>query len=162
MKKLLIALSIIAAVAVIVSAGLFGYSQFKQMNRGKGIQITIKSEKGEKNDTSEQSTKDNNEEIENQITNEQPVNNEETNNSSNKVTRDNVFDYLFKYLEYEDADTSLITFQEPVEDGNGNYKIAANNKSGSGSYNYEVTAEGVVKDINNAGEVIQETYIELY
>lgn len=161
MKKLLIALSIIAAVAVIVSAGLFGYSQFKQMNGGNGIQITIKSGKGEKNETSEQSTKENNEEIENQITNEQPVNTEETNNNSNKVTRDNVFDYLFKYLEYEDADTSLITFQEPIEDGNGNFKIAANNKSGSGSYNYEVTAEGVVKDINNAGVVIQETYIEL-
>lgn len=161
MKKLLMGLSIIAAVAVIVSAGLFGYSQFKQMSGGKVIQITIKSGKGEKNETPEQSTKENNEEIENQITNEQPVNNEETNNSSNKVTRDNVFDYLFKYLEYEDADTSLITFQEPVEDGNGNYKIAANNKSGSGSYDYEVTSEGVVKDINNAGEVIQETYIEL-
>lgn len=161
MKKLLIALSIIAAVAVIVSAGLFGYSQFKQMNGGKGIQITIKSGKGEKNETSEQSIKENNEAIENQTTNEQPVNNEETNNSSNKVTRDNVFDYLFKYLEYEDADTSLITFQEPVEDGNGNFKITANNKSGSGSYNYEVTLEGVVKDINNAGEVTQETYIEL-
>lgn len=161
MKKLLIALSIIAAVAVIVSAGLFGYSQFKQMNGGNGIQITIKSGKGEKNETSEQSTKENNEEIENQITNEQPVNTEETNNNSNKVTRDNVFDYLFKYLEYEDADTSLITFQEPIEDGNGNFKIAANNKSGSGSYNYEVTSEGVVKDINNAGEVTQETYIEL-
>lgn len=161
MKKLLIALSIIAAVAVIVSAGLFGYSQFKQMNGGNGIQITIKSGKGEKNETSEQSTKENNEKIENQITNEQPVNTEETNNNSNKVTRDNVFDYLFKYLEYEDADTSLITFQEPIEDGNGNLKIAANNKSGSGSYNYEVTAEGVVKDINNAGVVIQETYIEL-
>ena len=162
MKKLLIALSIIAAVAVIVSSGLFGYSQFKQMNGGNRIQITIKSGKGEKNETSEQSTKENNEEIENQITNEQPENNKETNNSSNKVTRDNVFDYLFKYLEYEDADTSLITFQEPIEDGNGNFKIAANNKSGSGSYNYEVTAEGVVKDINNAGVVIQETYIELY
>ncbi|AYX91063.1 hypothetical protein [Staphylococcus cohnii] len=161
MKKLLIALSIIAAVAVIVSAGLFGYSQFKQMNGGNGIQITIKSGKGEKNETSEQSTKENNEKIENQITNEQPVNTEETNNNSNKVTRDNVFDYLFKYLEYEDADTSLITFQEPIEDGNGNFKIAANNKSGSGSYNYEVTPEGVVKDINNAGEVTQETYIEL-
>lgn len=161
MKKLLIALSIIAAVAVIVSAGLFGYSQFKQMNGGNGIQITIKSGKGEKNETSEQSTKENNEEIENQITNEQPVNTEETNNNSNKVTRDNVFDYLFKYLEYGDADTSLITFQEPIEDGNGNFKIAANNKSGSGSYNYEVTSEGVVKDINNAGEVTQETYIEL-
>ncbi|MCE4950825.1 hypothetical protein [Staphylococcus hominis] len=161
MKKLLIALSIIAAVAVIVSAGLFGYSQFKQMNGGNGIQITIKSGKSEKNETSEQSTKENNEEIENEITNEQPVNTEETNNNSNKVTRDNVFDYLFKYLEYEDADTSLITFQEPIEDGNGNFKIAANNKSGSGSYNYEVTSEGVVKDINNAGEVTQETYIEL-
>lgn len=70
------------------------------MNGGKGIQITIKSGKGEKNETPEQSTKENNEEIENQITNEQPVNDEETNNSSNKVTRDNVFDYLFKYLEY--------------------------------------------------------------
>ncbi|WP_204206084.1 hypothetical protein [Mammaliicoccus sciuri] len=161
MKKLLIALSIIAAVAVIVSAGLFGYSQFKQMNGGNGIQITIKSGKSEKNETSEQSTKENNEEIENEITNEQPVNTEETNNNSNKVTRDNVFDYLFKYLEYEDADTSLITFQEPIEDGNGNFEIAANNKSGSGSYNYEVTSEGVVKDINNAGEVTQETYIEL-
>src|SRR5699024_9131336 len=98
MKKLLIALSIIAAVAVIVSAELFKYSQFKQMNGSNGIQITIKSGKGEKNETSEHSTKENNEEIENQITNEQPVNTEETNNNSNKVTRDNVFDYLFKYL----------------------------------------------------------------
>ena len=160
MKKLLIALTIIAAVAVIVSAGLFGYSQFKQMNRGKGIQITIKSEKGEKNDTSEQSTKDNNEEIENQITNEQPVNNEETNNSSNKVTRDNVFDYTIAAVN-EVGDADLLKFQEPEYNGS-EWTINANNKSGAGANTIVVKDDGTVQIWNGSKTSMDhETKIEL-
>lgn len=51
-----------------------------------------------------------------------------------KVTRDNVFDYVIKGINDSDGDASLIRFQEPTYEANSDrWFIVATNKSGVGT-----------------------------
>ena len=64
---------------------------------------------------------------------------------SNVVTRDNVFDYLIEAIDSEEGnDHNLIVFQEPKMKS-GYWEIAANNKSGAGSYTFKVYTDGTVE-----------------
>lgn len=64
-----------------------------------------------------------------------------------RVNRDNVFDYLIAAInQSEDGDASKIKFQQPEfsAQGEGVWKIPANNKSGHGSYTFLVEQDGTV------------------
>ncbi|RIL68780.1 hypothetical protein BUY49_11710 [Staphylococcus devriesei] len=68
--------------------------------------------------------------------------------SNLKVNRDNVFDYVIAAINQTDGgDASLIKFQQPKfsEQGDGIWQIAANNKSGAGSYTFTVKQDGTVE-----------------
>ncbi|MCE5090907.1 hypothetical protein BUY42_10155 [Staphylococcus devriesei] len=68
--------------------------------------------------------------------------------SNLKVNRDNVFDYVIAGInQSEGGDASLITFQQPefILQNGGMWKIAANNKSGVGSYTFTVKQDGTVE-----------------
>lgn len=163
MKKLLSTVTVIAILGILAAIGFFGYTKYQAVELEKDKLQAQQKELNQSDSQSSSETVNNNQANNNQNSNQEQAQSttEADKNDEQQVTRDNVFDYLFKYLESEGADTSLIKFQEPVEDGNGNFKIAANNKSGAGSYNYEITSEGVVKDINNAGEVEDSVQINL-
>ncbi|UXR30370.1 hypothetical protein MUA73_00365 [Staphylococcus simulans] len=65
-----------------------------------------------------------------------------------KVNRDNVFDYLIAAInQSEGGDASKIKFQQPEfsAQGEGTWKIPANNKSGHGSYTFIVNQNGTVE-----------------
>lgn len=64
---------------------------------------------------------------------------------ANVVTRDNVFDYLIEAIDSgKGNDHNLIKFQEPTKK-DGYWEIAANNKSGVGSYMFKVYLDGTVE-----------------
>ncbi|QPI17014.1 hypothetical protein [Staphylococcus phage vB_StaM_SA1] len=163
MKKLIVTLSIMAVIAVLVSGCIFGYSQFKKINDGNGIQISINSDKGEANKSSESTTEEDKQVDEEEQTQE-VQSTEDVNESDNNdvvVSRDNVFDYLFAGLDklYGDAwDKDQITFQEPkYESSTGNWVIMANNKSGSGGYVFKVSASGTVYIYNSSGDILDDS-----
>lgn len=63
---------------------------------------------------------------------------------------------------YEDRfDKSKVTFQELTQDENGNWKIMGNNKSGHGSYVFEVTQDGLVQTLDNAGGIEDSVQVNL-
>lgn len=173
MKKLIVALSIMAVIAVLVSGGIFGYSQFKKINDGNGIQISINSDKGETSESSETTTEEDkqvNEEeqtqevqsTEDNVTNEQSTeeeNNESNNSNETEINRDNVFDYALAAIN-EVGDADLMKFQEPSY-SDGVWTIDANNKSGSGSNTIKVYDDGWVQIYDGSGEIAHETKIEL-
>ncbi|MEB7657976.1 hypothetical protein NGB24_08885 [Mammaliicoccus vitulinus] len=72
-------------------------------------------------------------------------NSSDSENDSNVVTRDNVFDYLIEAIDSEEGNNhNLITFQQPkMKDGY--WEIAGNNKSGVGSYTFKVYLDGTVE-----------------
>ncbi|WRM43358.1 hypothetical protein [Staphylococcus phage LY01] len=149
MKKLLSVLSVLAVLSVLVSTGLFGYAKLEtQLNNNLD-------NKEEEFSNSENSSNDQ-EEMETQVQNGME-------NNEQKVNRDNVFDYLFAGLNemYDGFDKDLITFQEPIQNENGDWIISANNKSGHGSYNFRVSQEGLVQNINNSGEIESEIMVNL-
>nr|WP_210145753.1 hypothetical protein [Staphylococcus sp. GDK8D75P] len=65
-----------------------------------------------------------------------------------KVNRDNVFDYVIAAVNQTDGgDASLIKFQQPEfsAQDDGLWRIAANNKSGHGSYTFIIEQDGTVQ-----------------
>lgn len=65
-----------------------------------------------------------------------------------KVNRDNVFDYVIAAVNQTDGgDASVIKFQQPEfsAQDDGLWRIAANNKSGHGSYTFIVDQDGTVQ-----------------
>ncbi len=63
---------------------------------------------------------------------------------------------------YEDRfDKSKVTFQELTQDENGNWKIMGNNKSDHGSYVFEVTPDGLVQTLDNAGRIEDSVQVNL-
>lgn len=163
MKKLLIVLSILAVLTVLASAGIFGFTKYKEMeSKQQNLEAKLENKEfSNKEDTS------NNQE---QVNSDTQIGNKTESEEDEKevislddevegeelVTRDNVFDYLFAGLDemYDgEFDKDLITFQDPVKNEDGDWKILANNKSGHGSYVFVVTPTGLVEEVNNAGEV---------
>lgn len=168
MKKLLVALSVLAVIVVLAAAGVFGYSKYKEVEMKQHNLETQLDNKNEESlnskdsSNSENTSNNNNEQV---STNTQTEDTNEESENNQQVTRDNVFDYLFAGLEEiygEDGfDKDLITFQNPVQDENGDWDILANNKSGHGSYNFKVTSDGLVQNIDNAGGRVESTRVNL-
>ncbi|MGI2236443.1 MULTISPECIES: hypothetical protein [Staphylococcus] len=162
MKKLLIALSILAVVVVLLAAGVFGYSKYKEVEmKQQNLETQLENKNEESSNTSVSSDDQATESTEETQTKEDnsTETSQEENKDEQKVTRDNVFDYALAAIN-ENGDADLMKFQEPSY-SDGVWTIDANNKSGVGSNMIKVYDDGWVQIYNGVGDVIQETQIEL-
>lgn len=170
MNKILGLLSIILVLGIIVAVGFFGYNKYQEVELEKKKLQSQKSENKEKesndqhkedatntessnvnnnNDSTvtRQQTSDGSEKVEVSAGGAHKIENKE-NFSHLRVNRDNVFDYVIAAVnQSEGGDASLIKFQQPVfiAQGDGIWKIAANNKSGAGAYTFIVEQDGSVQ-----------------
>ncbi len=171
MNKLLITVSLILILGIIGAAGFFGYNKYQEVElEKKNLEAQLKDDKENDDNTHVESEheSDNTENI-NQST-ETTTNKKDTQatdgseivkvheGSSQRMTnkdefahlrvnRDNVFNYLIAAInQSEDGDASKIKFQQPEfsAQGEGVWKIPANNKSGHGSYTFLVEQDGRV------------------
>ena len=152
-------LSVLAALVVLTSAGIFGYTKYKEMElKQENLQsqlddkmmnllimkilIVIKKVNADEAQTQEiNSTEEN-------VSDEQ------------QVTRDNVFDYAIAAVN-EVGDADLLKFQEPEYNGS-EWTINANNKSGAGANTIVVKDDGTVQIWNGPKTSMDhETKIEL-
>ncbi|QQM14556.1 hypothetical protein CPT_MarsHill_022 [Staphylococcus phage MarsHill] len=158
MKKLLVALSILAVIVVLVAAGVFGYSKYKEVEMK---QQNLETQLEEKNSNDQTNENDQQQEQANTNESQNQENSSTKNNNDNKqkVSRDNVFDYALAAVN-EVGDADLMKFQEPSY-SDGVWTIDANNKSGSGSNTIKVYDDGWVQIYDGSGEIAHETKIEL-
>lgn len=159
MKKLLSVLSVLAALVVLTSAGIFGYTKYKEMElKQENLQSQLDDKMMnllimkiliviEKVNADEAQT--------------QEINSTEENVSDEQqVTRDNVFDYAIAAVN-EVGDADLLKFQEPEYNGS-EWTINANNKSGAGANTIVVKDDGTVQIWNGPKTSMDhETKIEL-
>ncbi|QQO92679.1 hypothetical protein CPT_Madawaska_022 [Staphylococcus phage Madawaska] len=158
MKKLLVALSILAVIVVLAAAGVFGYSKYKEAEMK---QHNLETQLEEKNSNEQTNENDQQQEQANTNESQNQENSSTKNNNDNKqkVSRDNVFDYALAAVN-EVGDADLMKFQEPSY-SDGVWTIDANNKSGSGSNTIKVYDDGWVQIYDGSGEIAHETKIEL-
>ncbi|MCE5007636.1 hypothetical protein [Staphylococcus equorum] len=85
----------------------------------------------------------------------------DTESSDEKVTRDNVFDYLFAGMQQDDDNIwgkDKLTFQDPTKNPEtGKWEILANNKGGSGSYAFRDNPNGDVEFYDSSGKELRLT-----
>ncbi|MEL0537236.1 hypothetical protein [Staphylococcus debuckii] len=192
MKKLLIIITTIAVLGILASVGFFGYNKYQEVELEKDELNAQQKDKSNDNDnegsgfsnpaepTAKASETGNNTE-ENQDNTQQQANDGSetvevsaggTHRTVNKselahfrINRDNVFDYVIAAVnQTEGGDASLIKFQQPTfnEQGDGIWKIAANNKSGVGAYTFIVDQDGTVTIYNGTmDEVIDKQKVTL-
>ncbi|MBZ6405541.1 MULTISPECIES: hypothetical protein [Staphylococcus] len=158
MKKLLVALSILAVIVVLAAAGVFGYSKYKEVEMK---QQNLETQLEEKNSNEQTNENDQQQEQANTNESQNQENSSTKNNNDNKqkVSRDNVFDYALAAIN-EVGDADLMKFQEPSY-SDGVWTIDANNKSGSGSNTIKVYDDGWVQIYDGSGEIAHETKIKL-
>ncbi|BDE75776.1 hypothetical protein UFVDC4_00198 [Staphylococcus phage vB_SauM-UFV_DC4] len=158
MKKLLVSLSILAVIVVLVAAGVFGYSKYKEVEMK---QQNLETQLEEKNSNEQTNENDQQQEQANTNESQNQENSSTKNNNDNKqkVSRDNVFDYALAAVN-EVGDADLMKFQEPSY-SDGVWTIDTNNKSGSGSNTIKVYDDGWVQIYDGSGEIAHETKIEL-
>lgn len=165
MKTFLNIIIIITIVGILVAVGFFGYNKYQETELDKNkLQAKQKDSDNSNTQNTSNATNSNYQSNENQNNNSEQNNdgsqtvkvheggNERTANknefSNLKVNRDNVFDYVIAAInQNEDGDASSVTFQQPEfsAQGDGIWKIAANNKSGHGSYTFIVNQDGTVQ-----------------
>ena len=152
-------LSVLAALVVLTSAGIFGYTKYKEMElKQENLQSQLDDKMMnllimkiliviEKVNADEAQT--------------QEINSTEENVSDEQqVTRDNVFDYAIAAVN-EVGDADLLKFQEPEYNGS-EWTINANNKSGAGANTIVVKDDGTVQIWNGPKTSMDhETKIEL-
>ncbi len=165
MKKLLSIITIIAILGILAAVGFFGYNKYQEVELEKNILKAKQKENDASNSQSASETVNN----EGQSNESQNNSQEQENDGSQtvkvhegssertadkdefsdlKVNRDNVFDYVIAAVNQTDGgDASLIKFQQPEfsAQGDGLWRIAANNKSGHGSYTFIVDQNGNVQ-----------------
>ncbi len=158
MKKLLVALSILAVIVILAAAGVFGYSKYKEVEMK---QQNLETQLEEKNSNEQTNENDQQQEQANTNESQNQENSSTKNNNDNKqkVSRDNVFDYALAAIN-EVGDADLMKFQEPSY-SDGVWTIDANNKSGSGSNTIKVYDDGWVQIYDGSGEIAHETKIKL-
>lgn len=165
MKKLLSIITIIAIVGILAAVGFFGYNKYQEVELEKNnLQVKQKENDASNSQSASETVNDDNQSNENQ-SNKQVVNNDGSQTikvhegsseraatkdefSDLKVNRDNVFDYVIAAVNQTDGgDASLIKFQQPEfsAQDDGLWRIAANNKSGHGSYTFIVDQNGTVQ-----------------
>ncbi|MGW7947736.1 hypothetical protein [Staphylococcus xylosus] len=165
MKKLLSTITIIAILGILAAVGFFGYNKYQEVELEKNKLQAKQKEKDASNSQSASETVNN----ESQSDESQNSIQEQDNDGSQivkvhegssertatkdefselKVNRDNVFDYVIAAVNQTDGgDASLIKFQQPEfsAQDDGIWRIAANNKSGHGSYTFIVDQDGTVQ-----------------
>ena len=152
MKKLLSTITVISIVGILAAVGFFGYNKYQEVELEKH---KLKAQQKENDDNNMRNTSElsNNENQSNESQNNRHEGGSERTANKNefsnlKVNRDNVFDYVIAAInQNEDGDASSVTFQQPEfsAQGDGIWKIAANNKSGHGSYTFIVNQDGTVQ-----------------
>lgn len=165
MKTFLNIIIIITIVGILVAVGFFGYNKYQETELDKNkLQAKQKDSDNSNTQNTSNATNSNYQSNENQNNNSEQNNdgsqtvkvheggNERTANknefSNLKVNRDNVFDYVIAAInQNEGGEASSVTFQQPEfsAQGDGIWKIAANNKSGHGSYTFIVNQDGTVQ-----------------
>ncbi|HHD0803744.1 TPA: hypothetical protein ACN103_001882 [Staphylococcus aureus] len=158
MKKLLISLSILAVVVVLLAAGLFGYSKYKEVQL-KQEDIESQLEEKSSNEQTNNSNEQNSQEEQSYNNNENQSSETNQKEEKQKVSRDNVFDYALAAIN-EVGNAELMKFQEPSY-SDGVWTIDANNKSGSGSNMIKVYDNGWVQIYDGSSEIVHETKIKL-
>ncbi|MGI2274954.1 hypothetical protein ACQ23P_11945 [Staphylococcus cohnii] len=155
MKKLI---SVLAVLAVLTSAGIFGYTKYKEVELK---QENLQSQLDDKNDESVNNEDSYSDQEQLNADETQEVNSiEENTNDAQQVTRDNVFDYTIAAVN-EVGDADLLKFQEPEYNGL-EWTINANNKSGAGANTIVVKDDGTVQIWNGPKTSMDhETKIEL-
>lgn len=160
MKKLILVLSILAVLAILVSAGIFGYTKYIEVElKQQNLQTQLDNKNDETHNN--ENSYNNQEQVNADETQIQEINSKEENASSEQqVTRDNVFDYAIAAVN-EVGDADLLKFQEPEYNGS-EWTINANNKSGSGANTIVVKDDGTVQIWNGPKTSMDhETKIEL-
>ena len=161
MKKLLSTITIIAILGILAAVGFFGYNKYQEVELEKN---KLQAQQKENDDSNSQSTSEtsNNENQSNESQNnsqEQSTTEEDTNDTQ-RVTRDNVFDYAIAAVN-EVGDADLLKFQEPEYNGS-EWTIDANNKSGAGANTIIVKDDGTAQIWNGPKTAMDhETKIEL-
>lgn len=155
MKKLI---SVLAVLAVLTSAGIFGYTKYKEVGLK---QENLQSQLDDKNDESVNNEDSYSHQEQVNADETQEVNStEENTNDAQQVTRDNVFDYTIAAVN-EVGDADLLKFQEPEYNGS-EWTIEANNKSGAGANTIIVKDDGTAQIWNGPKTTMDhETKIEL-
>ena len=165
MKKLLSTIIVIAILGILAAVGFFGYNKYQEVELEKNkLQAQQKENEDSNSQNVSETSNNDNQSNESQNNSQEQSITEEVTKDEQQVTRDNVFDYLFAGINqnYEGGfDKSKVTFQEPTQDENGNWKIMGNNKSGHGSYVFEVTPDGLVQTLDNAGGIEDSVQVNL-
>lgn len=185
MNKLLITLSVVLVLGIIGAVGFFGYNKYQEVElEKKKLEVQLKEESEDDDSTRDTlETKSDNTENIGQTTNNKPET-QATDGSETvkvhegsskriaskeefahlKVNRDNVFDYLIAAInQSEGGDASKITFQQPEfsAQGDGIWRIPANNKSGHGSYTFLVEQDGTVSFLDGMMDKFHEEHVTL-
>ncbi|MDY5060715.1 hypothetical protein [Staphylococcus simulans] len=171
MNKLLITLSVVLVLGIIGAVGFFGYNKYQEVELEKKKLETQLKEAEENEDSVNDESETESDNTENIGQSDETTNNKQEAQATDgsetvkvhegssqrmtskdefahlKVNRDNVFDYLIAAInQTEGGDASKIKFQQPEfsAQGEGIWKIPANNKSGHGSYTFLVEQDGTV------------------
>ncbi len=160
MKKLLSTITIIAILGILAAVGFFGYNKYQEVeleknklqaqqkiNEDNNSQSASKTVNDESQNNSQEQDNDGSQTVKvHEGSSERTADKDEF--SDLKVNRDNVFDYVIAAVnQTEGGDASLIKFQQPEfsAQDDGIWRIAANNKSGHGSYTFIVDQDGTVQ-----------------
>ncbi|WP_245167104.1 hypothetical protein [Staphylococcus caeli] len=160
MKKLLSTITIIAILGILAAVGFFGYNKYQEVeleknklqaqqkiNEDNNSQSDSKTVNDESQNNSQEQDNDGGQTVKvHEGSSERTADKDEF--SDLKVNRDNVFDYVIAAVnQTEGGDASLIKFQQPEfsAQDDGIWRIAANNKSGHGSYTFIVDQDGTVQ-----------------
>ncbi|MDW3898683.1 hypothetical protein [Staphylococcus saprophyticus] len=165
MKKILTAMTIITIIGILAAVGFFGYNKYQEVeleknklqaqqkenddNNSQNISETVnnESQSNEGQNNSQEQENDGSQTVKvHEGSSERTTDKDEF--SDLKVNRDNVFDYVIAAVNQTDGgDASLIKFQQPEfsAQDDGIWRIAANNKSGHGSYTFIVDQDGTVQ-----------------
>ncbi|MCC4221738.1 hypothetical protein [Staphylococcus saprophyticus] len=165
MKKLLSIITIIAIVGILAAVGFFGYNEYQEVELEKN-KLQAQQKENDDNNSQNVSEISNNENQSNESQNNSQAQENDVSQtvkvhegssertadkdefSDLKVNRDNVFDYVIAAVNQTDGgDASVIKFQQPEfsAQDDGLWRIAANNKSGHGSYTFIVDQDGTVQ-----------------
>lgn len=188
MNKLLITLSVVLVLGIIGAVGFFGYNKYQEVElEKKKLEAQLK-EESEDDDSTRDALKIESDNTENIGQSDDMTNNKQETQATDgsetvkvregsskrmaskeefahlKVNRDNVFDYLIAAInQSEGGDASKITFQQPEfsAQGDGIWRIPANNKSGHGSYTFLVEQDGTVSFLDGMMDKFHEEHVTL-
>lgn len=142
MKKLLSTITVIAILGILAAVGFFGYNKYQEVELEKNkLQAQQKENEDSNSQNVSETSNNDNQSNESQNNSQEQSITEEVTKDEQQVTRDNVFDYLFAGI-------------------NQNYE-GGFDKSGHGSYVFEITSDGLVQTLDNAGGIEDSVQVNL-